>query len=157
VVWLGIFTLMPLFNRDGLRVGDMVAGTLVIMAPKATLLPDLAGAAGRSSVPLTAQEGGPRETRYAFTPAQLGFYGVYELQTLEAVLRRADANNLTARQEIARRIRTKIGWPDASQGGFEERGFDVTAFLAAFYAAQRAHLERRMLFGKRRKDKHDRA
>jgi uncharacterized RDD family membrane protein YckC len=155
-VWLGIFTLMPLFNRDGLRVGDMVAGTLVIMAPKATLLPDLAGASGRSRVPLTAQPDAPREARYRFTPAQLDIYGIYELQTLEAVLRRADAGNLAARQEIARRIRAKIGWPDADQGHFEEKGFDATAFLEAFYAAQRAHLERRMLFGKRRRDKHDR-
>ncbi|MES1152807.1 MAG: RDD family protein, partial [Dongia sp.] len=63
VIWLGIFTLMPLFNRDGLRVGDMVAGTLVIMAPKATLLPDLAGQPTRTSVPLTREsrdQVGPR-------------------------------------------------------------------------------------------------
>src|SRR5882724_1625574 len=92
VVWLGIFTLMPLFNRDGLRVGDMVAGTLVIAAPKATLLPDLAGLPARSRVPLTAQPdaSAANPPRYAFTQAQLDFYGVYELQTLEAVLRRAD-------------------------------------------------------------------
>ena len=157
VVWLGIFTLMPLFNRDGLRVGDMVAGTLVIMAPKATLLPDLAGQPTRTSVPLTRSTREQVGTRYSFTAAQLDFYGVYELQTLETVLRRADAGNLAARQEIARRIRSKIGWPDASQGVVEERGFDATAFLEAFYAAQRAQLERRMLFGKRRKDKHDRS
>jgi uncharacterized RDD family membrane protein YckC len=155
VVWLGIFTLMPLFNRDGLRVGDMVAGTLVIMAPKATLLPDLAGT-GRGSVPATVRPDDPRE-RYRFTPAQLDVYGVYELQTLEAVLRRADAGNLAARQEIAKRIRTKIGWPDGSQEALDEGSFDATRFLETFYAAQRAQLERRMLFGKRRRDKHDRA
>ena len=40
--WMLIFTFMPLFNRDRLRVGDMVGGTWVITAPKATLLPDLA-------------------------------------------------------------------------------------------------------------------
>jgi uncharacterized RDD family membrane protein YckC len=157
VVWFGIFTLMPLFNRDGLRVGDMVAGTLVVMAPKATLLPDLAGPPVRSSVPLTARGPAPNQPRYPFTSTQLDVYGVYELQTLEAVLRRADANNLTARQEIARRIRTKIGWPDEGQSAVDERGFDATAFLEAFYAAQRAQLERRMLFGKRRRDKHDRS
>src|SRR4029453_7413508 len=28
-IWIGIFALMPLFNRQGLRIGDMVAGTLV--------------------------------------------------------------------------------------------------------------------------------
>jgi uncharacterized RDD family membrane protein YckC len=156
-VWLGIFTLMPLFNRDGLRVGDMVAGTLVITAPKATLLPDLAGQPTRTSVPLTRESREQVAPRYSFTPKQLDIYGVYELQTLEAVLRRADANNLAARQEIARRIRVKIGWPDESQAAVEERGFEATAFLEAFYAAQRAQLERRMLFGKRRKDKHDRS
>jgi hypothetical protein len=121
------------------------------------LLPDLAGQPTRTSVPLTR---GSREqvgSRYSFTQSQLDIYGVYELQTLEAVLRRADVNNLAARQEIAKRIRAKIGWPDASQGAVEERGFDATAFLEAFYAAQRAQLERRMLFGKRRKDKHDRS
>ena len=93
---------------------------------------------------------------YSFTAAQLGHYGVFELQTLEAVLRRIEPGSLSGRQEIAKRIRAKIGWPDASQPPVEERSFDPTGFLEAFYAAQRAHLERRMLFGHRRKDKHDR-
>lgn len=156
-VWLGILTLMPLFNRDGLRVGDMVAGTLVIMAPKAALLPDLAGQPVRTLIPSSgAITTAPAQPQYRFTPKQLDIYGVYELQTLEAVLRRADAGNLSARQEIARRIRAKIGWPDPEQPPVEERGFDATVFLEAFYAAQRAHLERRLLFGKRRRDKHDR-
>lgn len=34
ILWMGIFMLMPLFNRDGLRVGDMIAGTWVVVAPK---------------------------------------------------------------------------------------------------------------------------
>ncbi|MGH6886792.1 MAG: RDD family protein, partial [Geminicoccales bacterium] len=34
--WMLILTFMPLFNRDRLRVGDMVGGTWVIVAPKAT-------------------------------------------------------------------------------------------------------------------------
>ena len=153
IAWIGIYTLMPLFNRDGLRVGDMVAGTLVITAPKAALLPDLAGQKRTSAVITRRSE--TAESPYQFTPAQLGVYGVYELQTLEAVLRRAEPGSAAGRQEIARRIRAKIGWPDPSQSKVEEKGFDATAFLEAFYAAQRAHLERRMLFGKRRKDKHD--
>jgi uncharacterized RDD family membrane protein YckC len=168
VTWIGIFTLMPLFNRDGLRVGDLVAGTMVIMAPKAALLPDLAGRPVRTRVPLTvtpdsALDSGPdsRGSRYRFTPAQLGVYGVYELQTLEAVLRRNEAGSIAGRIEIARRIRAKIGWPDGSQGDgtgrFDEAGFDASAFLEAFYAAQRAHLERRLLYGHRRRDKHDKA
>ena len=149
--WIGIFTLMPLFNRDGLRVGDMVAGTLVITAPKAALLPDLT----QRPDPATAFRRERPASDYRFTAAQLGHYGAYELQTLESVLRRAEAGSLAGRQEIARRIRAKIGWPDADQAAVADSRFDATAFLEAFYAAQRAHLERRMLFGHRRKDKHD--
>jgi uncharacterized RDD family membrane protein YckC len=159
IIWLGIFTLMPLFNREGLRVGDMVAGTLVVLAPKATLLPDLAGRARSSSVPVTqgSVPGTVEGSRYSFTPEQLGVYGIYELQTLESVLRRSEAGSVAGRQEIARRIRAKIAWPDATQQVPVERIFDATAFLEAFYAAQRAYLERRMLFGKRRRDKHDKS
>jgi uncharacterized RDD family membrane protein YckC len=153
LLWVGIFTLMPLFNRDGLRVGDMVAGTLVITAPKAALLPDLTARAQPALAFLRDNPASP----YRFTPAQLGHYGVYELQTLEAVLRRAEAGSIAGRQEIAKRIRTKIGWPDVDQATPETQNVDATAFLQAFYAAQRAHLERRMLFGHRRKDKHDRS
>ena len=157
LAWVGIFTLMPLFNRDGLRVGDMVAGTLVITAPKATLLPDLVGRTARTSVPLTRGRDPGAGSPYRFTPAQLGVYGVYELQTLESVLRRAEPGSFAGRQEIAKRIRSKIGWPDPNQAPFDQKSFDATAFLEAFYAAQRAHLERRMLFGHRRKDKHDKS
>ncbi|WP_395014963.1 RDD family protein [Dongia sp.] len=152
--WVGIFTLMPLFNRDGLRVGDMVAGTLVITAPKAALLPDLTARAP-SAIPLTQAR--VEASPFKFTPAQLGHYGVYELQTLEAVLRRAEAGSAAGREEIAKRIRAKIGWPDADQVAPATQRFDATGFLEAFYAAQRAHLERRLLFGHRRKDKHDRS
>jgi len=158
--WVGIYTLMPLFNRDGLRVGDMVAGTMVITAPKATLLPDLTARVPRASVPLTNLTGAQGELRaspYSFTSAQLGHYGVYELQTLEAVLRRTEAGSHAGRQEIARRIRGKIGWPNAEQAATMPADFDATLFLQAFYAAQRAHLERRMLFGHRRKDKYDKS
>jgi uncharacterized RDD family membrane protein YckC len=155
-LWVGIFTLMPLFNRDGLRVGDMVAGTLVIAAPKATLLPDLATRASHSAIPLT-RAARAEVSPYRFTPAQLGHYGIYELQTLEAVLRRAEAGSIAGREEIAKRIRAKIGWPDVGQVTPETERFDATRFLEAFYAAQRAHLEHRLLFGHRRKDKHDRS
>jgi hypothetical protein len=152
LAWVGIFTLMPLFNRDGLRVGDMVAGTLVIAAPKAALLPDLTSRAQPAIAFLRNAPASP----YRFTPAQLGHYGVYELQTLEAVLRRAEAGSLAGREEIAKRIRAKIGWPDVGQVTPETEHLDATVFLEAFYLAQRAHLEHRMLFGHRRKDKHDR-
>jgi uncharacterized RDD family membrane protein YckC len=155
LTWVGIFMLMPLFNKQGLRVGDMVAGTLVVAAPKAALLPDLVTSAAAGQSPVLA----PTEPahRFTFTPRQLEFYGIYELQTLEAVLRRADPHAASTRREIAERIRRKIGWISDDDGG--DLRFDglVIEFLQDFYVAQRARLEHKMLFGKRRKDKHDTA
>jgi hypothetical protein len=50
--------------------------------------------------------------------------------------------------EVAKRIQNKIGWTG-------ESNVDAGRFLKAFYAALRAHLEARMLFGQRRENKHD--
>jgi hypothetical protein len=46
---------------------------------------------------------------------------------------------------VAEKVRHKIGYP--GEVADEER------FLREFYVAQRAHLEKRMLFGQRREDK----
>jgi uncharacterized RDD family membrane protein YckC len=133
LLWSLTFLMFPFFNRDRLRVGDLVAGTWVVRAPKVILLADLA--AGEASHPFT------------FTAEQTGAYGVKELEILEAVLRRRDPSALSA---VARRIRTRIGYPVAI-------GESELAFLAAFYAALRARLEQRLLFGHRRRDKYDAA
>jgi hypothetical protein len=113
--------------------------------PKAALLPDLIG--------VGAQSGSAGQvaatSAYRFSDTQLDIYGIYELQTLERVLRQGkDSDGIRA--QIAERIRHKIGWTA------EGPGFDADKFLAAFYAAQRTRLERKMLFGVRRKDKNDR-
>ena len=81
LVWVGIFLLMPLFNKDCMRVGDIVGGTWVIAAPMSVLLPDMART---NSSPLRRGPAGPA---YAFKSEQLDIYGIYELQTLEEVLR----------------------------------------------------------------------
>ena len=143
--WMLIFTFMPLFNRDRLRVGDMVGGTWVITAPKATLLPDLAEAGAQQSRSVQAAPW------YAFSSEQLDAYGIYELQTLEQVLRQQGPNAWSVREEVAKRIQRRINWtppPDLR--------LDAQAFLQAFYTAQRGRLEAQVLLGKRRKDKHDR-
>lgn len=135
VIWSGIFLLFPLFNRDKLRAGDLIAGTWVVQAPTRRLAPDLASASAE------------RLARFAFTPDQLDAYGVKELQVLEDVLRRMDRRTL---REVAARIRAKIAWtPDADEGDLD--------FLNAYYAALRQRLEQGLLFGRRRRDKHDRA
>ncbi|MGD8326473.1 MAG: RDD family protein [Sphingomonadales bacterium] len=131
LIWSGIFLFLPFFNKDRLRAGDMVAGTLVIEAPKTVLDRDIA----QSNM---AQH-------YVFTPQQLDAYGIHELQVLEGALRKSDEKTL---QDIAFRIARKIEW------GSEIK--DHRAFLNAYYAQLRGLLEGKMRFGVRRKDKHDR-
>lgn len=134
IVWCGIFVLFPLFNRDRLRAGDLIAGTWVLKAPKQALLKDLADQAATPVISLT------------FTDAQLDQYGVKELQVLEQVLRAAQA---PAMEAVAGQIRTKLNW---------SRRINETdeLFLNAYYKALRQRLEQRLLFGKRKKDKFDR-
>ena len=135
LVWLLVLTLLPAFNRDRLRAGDIVAGTWVVRSPRTTLLPDVAGGAGSGS------------HGYAFTRGQLGVYGIHELQTLETVLRRTGPTAEETRRAVAMRIRRRIGWqePAPTRDG---------ALLEAFYTALRADLERRLALGERRADKH---
>jgi hypothetical protein len=86
-------------------------------------------------------------TGFVFTEAQLDQYGVKELQVLETVLRHAEPQAMDA---VASRIRTKINWRRTPAELDSE-------FLQAYYAALRRRLEQRMLFGVRKKDKHDRS
>ena len=144
LVWVGIFALMPLFNRDNLRVGDMVGGTWVVVAPVAQLLDDLT-----VTTPVNLPGGLTRRARaprHHFTEEQLSVYGIYELQTLEHVLRRDDGpDTADLMAEVGQRIAAKIGWRGPGPG---ER-----AFLEDYYLALRRHLETRMLFGERRESK----
>jgi len=136
LVWMLVFGFLPLFNRDRLRVGDLVAGTVVVRTPDTLLLEDLAAARAREAV--------------AFSEAQLDVYGVYELQVLEEVLRgRGQPGHPEAVRTVAAKVREKIGWTGPAVAD--------EPFLDAFYAQLRGRLERRLLFGKRRADKHDRA
>lgn len=144
LVWTSVFTLMPFFNKDRMRVGDIIGGTWVISAPKSVLLPDMAGAAAGETPRRDAEP-----SDYVFSKEQLEVYGIYELQTLENVLRQHGPDAGRTQHAVARRIRRKIGWTQI-------KPVDSRRFLEAFYAALRAHLETKMLFGVRRKDKHDR-
>ncbi|MBX3156523.1 MAG: RDD family protein [Deltaproteobacteria bacterium] len=160
VAWTVVFVFMPLFNRDKLRIGDMIAGTLVVVQPKVVLVPDLVDeAAAARAVPtnfgLTPAPAGRavKAPRYTFTAQQLSFYGIYELQVLEGLLRTTanalpgDFSHLEALRTVCEKVRKKIGYDDAA-------AVDDEVFLHEFYVAQRAHLEQDMLFGERREDKH---
>ncbi len=142
VAWTFVFMLMPLFNKDRLRVGDLVGGTRVVLEPKVVLLPDLAHEAA-TSMEMRAQTA----PAYAFTDAQLAIYGIYELQVLEGVLRQDQATfgYHEAVRAVADKIRAKLD--------YRERVVDDQRFLRDFYVALRAHLEQKMLFGQRKQDK----
>ena len=133
LLWSGIFLFFPLFNKDRLRAGDLIAGTWVVRVPKPILASDL-----------TAEKE-DLDSAYIFTPEQVEAYGVHELHVLENVIR---ANDQQTVLDVAERIRVKIKW----NKGMSEVDLD---FLKAYYAALRARLETRLLFGVRRKDKFD--
>lgn len=129
LAWSGIFLFFPLFNRDRLRVGDLVAGTWVVEVRKAALAYDLVGAA-------------PRQRR-KFPEHAVAAYGIYELQRLEHVLR---AEQPIAIATVAQTIRTKFGIPNDG---------DDFGFLSDFYAELCARLEGGMLLGRKRLSKHE--
>ncbi|MEZ5667587.1 MAG: RDD family protein [Alphaproteobacteria bacterium] len=149
LLWTGVLALLPVFNRDRLRAGDMVAGTWVIAAPKQALLPDVAAAPARPLLSIATP--GEAAADYRFTERQLAIYGAYELQVLEDVLRRSGADSARVFEQVADRIRRKTGWQPA-----DDQPVDARRFLQAFYRAQRARLERDLSFGKRRASKRDR-
>lgn len=164
VLWMLVFALMPLWNRDRQRIGDLIAGTLVVEAPSARLLEDLssaqpttlvpiappaasAGLAPLAATPAAAVAAAVATPTYSFTREQLSVYGIYELQVLEDVLRKEGPDAEQAVEVVCEKIRKKIGW---TGGAVRPR-----RFLHEFYAAQRARLEHQLLFGKRKASKED--
>lgn len=131
-IWCLILLLFPLFNRDRLRIGDLIAGTRVVEVPEHTLLDDLSSHRKRA-------------TQYSFTDAQLAHYGNYELQVLEDLLRGETVVDHATFETIREKIQARIGW---TGGEVKTR-----PFLEDFYQAQRARLERGLLFGVRHEDK----
>jgi len=142
-LWGVGLVVLPLLNRQRRRAGDFIAGTLVVSTRDATLDRDLATDA--------PQAGGAAQAGHVFTPEQLTMYGERELHVLEELLRRPAHERRDATREVAKRIMKKIGWDS------RRKVSDPDAFLRDFYAAQRAELEKEMLFGRRHGDKHERA
>lgn len=143
VSWIFLVAAMPLFNRERLRVGDLVAGTMVVRLPRPSLLADLA------SSPAAAAASREAGATYVFTAEQLDVYGIYELQVLEGLLREGPSENRSAALEtVGRKIRKKIGYAAPESAPVSE-----LEFLRDFYAAQRARLEGKMLLGTRRERK----
>jgi uncharacterized RDD family membrane protein YckC len=135
VAWLLLLSALPFFNRDRLRAGDLIAGTMVIALPRRILSSDLV----------------ETNFHYSFADKQLGAYGAFELQILEELLRHPEAADAARlRREVCDKICRKIAFSTA----VPDRNVDL--FLTDFYTAERAFLEREQLFGRPRADKDDR-
>lgn len=139
VLWVLAFMLVPLFDRRRRRLGDLLAGTMVVREPRRVLDRDLA--ARRAADEQAADAGA------VFTARQLEMYGVYELQVLEKLLRE-EARGSRTFEAVAERIIRKIGWEGDLEGAGGPR-----AFLQAFYTAQRARLEHDLSLGRARERK----
>ena len=136
--WLMLFAFLPLFNRDRLRAGDLVAGSWVVEAPRLKLA-DVLSTGGAAASGTSAATG----ASYKFGADELAIYGEFELQTLERVLRE---NRPEAMAAVHDAICRKLGW---NPGAGDER-----AFLEAYYTQLRARLEGGMRMGQRKADKH---
>jgi uncharacterized RDD family membrane protein YckC len=131
--WLLFCLAIPASNRDRMRGGDLIAGTVVISLPKRVLLSDLV----------------ERTLQFTFATAQLQAYGAFELQVLEELLRRPhSAETMQVLDDVCTKICRKIGWSSPVPRN------DVMVFLRDFYTAERAFLEREQLYGKARPDKY---
>lgn len=129
VLWSLTLSLFLLFNRDRMRMGDLIAGTWVVMAQRVRLDSDIAASSEQAHA-------------IRFSEAELAVYGIFELQELERVLRGRDPR---AMREVADAIRGKIGLLVAEED-------DV--FLLSYYRQLKVRLERKLLFGTRREDKY---
>ncbi|HSL84572.1 MAG TPA: RDD family protein [Thermoanaerobaculia bacterium] len=136
LLWAAVLLFLPAMNRHRARLGDLVAGTAVVTEPAGELEGDL------------ARPGIQGEAEILFSREQLELYGNRELQVLEEVLRRSpDLESGELLATVAAKVQRKIGWTPAGEAPHPRR------FLTVFYAAQRAHLETRLLFGRPRHEK----
>ncbi|MBK8976706.1 MAG: RDD family protein [Planctomycetes bacterium] len=138
MLWLLVFLVVPWVDARRRRIGDLLAGTLVVREQRGSLEVELAERVARA---------GATAPRFAFTPAQLGIYGIYELQVLERVLRDHGQESSTLR-EVARKIARKLGHDADLRAVGAAR-----AFLEAFYQAQRGRLETELALGRARERK----
>lgn len=139
ILWAVLLLFFPLFNGRRFRLGDLVAGTMVVDCPRVSLLKDLA-----APVTIKRQE----KSALAFTKEHLGVYGVYELQVLEEILRQRPMAKREVLDSVVSKIKSKISFDRRTDHSSRE-------FLAEFYRAQRAHLEGEMALGRKKLDKFD--
>jgi len=140
-IWVLTLVCLPMMNKDNLRAGDLIAGTMVVREPRILLATDM--------VEKTERDTNLKAPEFVFTQKHLAAYGVYELQTLETLLRNTSPEGQNKRAVAGRAIMKKIGWVDPVPTG------KLDVFLTAYYQVLRKKLEGQLLMGKRKQDKFD--
>ena len=141
LLWAALFALLPFFNRERLRIGDFLAGTVVSSYQRRERLHD------DPAIGAFMRVENQRPT-YSFSPEQLEMYGIFELHVLEKLVtqKQGQAPDPYTLKRIAAVIREKIGWKDNSNP-------EDWQFIHDFYAALRARHERKLLLGERQEFK----
>lgn len=140
LIWAAILLFLPMMNKDNLRAGDLVGGTLVVKEPKVELKRDMIS--GRAD---SINKG----RQFAFTKAQVDAYGIHELQMLEQLLRLITDQGRQKRKAAYNAISNKIKYSEKLEPA------EIDLFLEAYYQALRQRLEGSMLMGKRKTNKFD--
>ena len=134
-LWILLFTLFPFFDKKGRRLGDLLAGTMVIVMPKYSLEEDLTTKAQHQRT----------QKAFNFSSEMLDIYGKEELQVLEKILRNRHKMKGKDRQEllatVVAKIIKKIGYPDPIASSEHQD------FLQQFYQSQRQVLEKKLVRG----------
>jgi uncharacterized RDD family membrane protein YckC len=142
ILWFFLITLHPVFNKDRLRLGDILAGTIVVLAPQKILLPDL------SDSPEA------QKRKFYFTKNHLSIYGNFELLTLEEILRKPILKvHYSVFSKVALNIAKKINYPLETPYDQKQEAQYYHEFLTDFYTAERAFLEEARLYGLDKSDK----
>jgi len=131
-IWMLFFGLLPAINRDRMRGGDLIAGTMVIALPKRALF-ERSGGRSRAILLHRATICGPMGVRIAGARGIAAAAGLCGIST-----------------GAQRRLRQDLPQDRLDRAGAAQQGRAVSA---RFYTAERAFLEREQLYGKGRADK----
>jgi uncharacterized RDD family membrane protein YckC len=150
--WLTFTLVIPFVNVNHLRLGDIVAGTIVIETPNPILGKDLTLEEIKESQLMTNRPTSALKP-FVFTPEQLSIYGNLELSALENILRHEQLyhKNLyepsKGLEVVCRTIRSKINWPEKVPTN------QIFRFLTDYYQAVRGELEKGLIMGRRKENK----
>ncbi len=130
-VWVLVLGFVPLFNRQRLRIGDLIAGTVVVRVTHPILLPDPAATRRLQNAPTIA-----------FLAEELALFDGSTLERLDRCLRMLDSRSRHAPPPPLAALRKDL---ECRMGRMHMEDVGHLTFLRSFYLALRDHLEKKRL------------